>query len=482
MTISSRLQACVCVLAMALPLILAPLAEAETIHCGAGDVQCLIAAINQANADPHKTTIRLAGGTYALTSIDNETDGPNGSPSIVSPVTIEGGADGATLARPSGAPSFRILHIGLDGRLTLHRVNVTGGAGFTFSGGNPLSSSGGALLNVGGTVTAINSSFEGNIANRGGAVFNDHGTTTILDSTIANNEASSGGGLYNDGGVVDITRTVFEQNVGGGAVGGLWTVNGDVRIAQSRFTDNFGFFFVGGILVDGGTVSVVQTTIAGNLADGAGGLRVGGQAHVVVRDSAFVDNFAASAGGAIGNSDGTVEVTNTTFARNVVGSNGAWFGAAVLNFGTMTLVNSTFADNRPSGGGERAFPASVIASVGNATTLLQNTIVVHNSDHGFVQDCAGLVTSLGNNLIGDPFACNITLQLSDLTGEASLGAFTDDGTPGNAHYALLPDSPAVDVANDAACPKRDQIGRPRAPHCDIGAVEFRRSDVILATQ
>ena len=43
-------------------------AVAETIDCGSGDVQCLIAAINQANANPNKTTIRLAGGTYLLTS------------------------------------------------------------------------------------------------------------------------------------------------------------------------------------------------------------------------------------------------------------------------------------------------------------------------------------------------------------------------------------------------------------------------------
>ena len=84
MTISARSQAYVSAVAMALPLMLAPFAEAETFDCGAGDIQCLIAAINEANADPHRTTIRLAGGTYALTSVNNDTDGPNGLPSIVS--------------------------------------------------------------------------------------------------------------------------------------------------------------------------------------------------------------------------------------------------------------------------------------------------------------------------------------------------------------------------------------------------------------
>lgn len=482
MTIRSHVQhRVVCAFAAAASLILAPSADAETIHCGAADVQCLIAAINDANADPHKTTIRLAGGTYALTNIDNDTNGPNGLPSIVSPVTIDGGDNGTTIERTGAAEFFRILHVGATGRLTLNGVSLMGGTAVIFAGGDLLSLSGGALLNVGGVVTIANSAFDGNFGNgTGGAVFNDHGTLTILDSTFANNDGGSVGGLFNDGGVVDITRTVFEQNFGGGAVGGLGTADGDVRITQSHFTANNGGFFGGGIFVDGGTMSIVQTTIAGNVASDGGGLRVTGQANVLVRDSAFIGN-GAEKGGAIANSDSTVDVANTTFARNVVG---IFDGAAVLNVGRMTIVNSTFAENGrfPSG-----FPASVIASGGD--TLLDNTIVVHDSEDESVQDCAGLITSLGNNLIGDPFAvhpffapCNITLQPSDLTGDAGLDDLADDGTPGGAHYPLLPDSQAIDVANDAACPKKDQIGQPRAPRCDIGAIEFRRSDVVTTTQ
>src|SRR5262245_37796818 len=50
-------------------------------------------------------------------------------------------------------------------------------------------------------------------------------------------------------------------------------------------------------------------------------------------------------------------------------------------------------------------------------------------------DCTGLVTSLGNNLIGNPTftGCTITLQPTDLTGDPGLGTFTDNGTPGNGH-------------------------------------------------
>jgi hypothetical protein len=161
-------------------------ATAETIACEAGDVQCLIAAINQANADPKQTTIRLAAGMYLLANVDNDTDGPNALPSIVSPVRIE--AEGATLARSAGSPMFRIYHVGPAGDLRLNGLTVT-------EGGVLAPANGGALLNRGGTVTVVNSVFSGNSAVFGGAIFNDQGTLTIRNSTIAQNVANVGGGL-----------------------------------------------------------------------------------------------------------------------------------------------------------------------------------------------------------------------------------------------------------------------------------------------
>jgi hypothetical protein len=196
------------------------------------------------------------------------------------------------------------------------------------------------------------------------------------------------------------------------------------------------------------------------------------QATLTVRDSAFVAN--ASFGAAILNFSATINVINTTFARNGGGFVGG-LGIMVTNFGTMTILNSTFADHQST----RPHFGAVIYSSSGATTLLQNTAVAHTVD---LLDCLGDITSLGNNLIGDPSGCNVSLQLGDLTGDAGLGELTDDGTPGNAHYQLLPESQVIDAANDAACPKKDQIGRPRTARCDIGAIEFRRSDAVTTTQ
>ena len=112
--------------------------------------------------------------------------------------------------------------------------------------------------------------------------------------------------------------------------------------------------------------------------------------------------------------------------------------------------------------------------------VLINTVLAPNLEG---PDCSGPVTSQGNNLIGDPTGCSITLLPSDLTGDPGLDAFTDNDTPGNGHFPLLPTSQAIDVGNDAECPRRDQLGQRRinirgvgTSICDIGAIEFHPDD------
>ena len=78
--------AAIAIVALALAFV-APL-HAKNFTCAAGNVQCLIGAINEANSNGQNNTISLEEGTYTLTNIDNETDGPNGLPSIAGTLTI----------------------------------------------------------------------------------------------------------------------------------------------------------------------------------------------------------------------------------------------------------------------------------------------------------------------------------------------------------------------------------------------------------
>jgi hypothetical protein len=89
--------------------------QAKTFHCSGGDVQCLIVAINEANANGQKNTIRLSAGTYTLTAVDNTTEGSpserNGMPSITGTLTLRGtGPDTTIIERAASAPPFRLLH------------------------------------------------------------------------------------------------------------------------------------------------------------------------------------------------------------------------------------------------------------------------------------------------------------------------------------------------------------------------------------
>src|SRR5215470_14974218 len=104
--------------------------QAATFTFAAGDVQCLIVSIDQANANGQpQNTIRLKAGTYTLTNIDNNTDGPNGLPSITSTLTIEVAAHKtATITRDPNALAFRLLHVGASGRLTLQNLTLSNGA------------------------------------------------------------------------------------------------------------------------------------------------------------------------------------------------------------------------------------------------------------------------------------------------------------------------------------------------------------------
>ena len=274
--------------------------------------------------------------------------------------------------------------------------------------------------------------------------------------------------------------TLRNGDAGGSACGGITNL-GALALIHSIMADHFSVHFGGGLCNFSGTVVITNTTFSNNLADGSSVLFNTGT--ITVTDSAFTDNLSSGTGfGSIENL-GLLVITNSTFAQNAVRSlSGAPAGVAIGNVGTLLLTNSTLADNRllPSLGGSLSRGGALYSASG-ATTLLLNTLLARNT--GSIEegtDCFGVVTSLGNNLIGDPTGCTITLHpTTDLTGDPGLGLFTDNGRPGNGHFPLRPTSQAIDAGSDAFYPVRDQLGQRRgnirgvgASRCDIGAIEF----------
>jgi hypothetical protein len=384
---------------------------AAVLECPSGDVPCLIAAINAANANGEVNTIRLATGAYTLTAADNDTDGPNGLPSITSALTIAGaGAGNTSIERETTAPAFRLVHVGQAGLLKLEGLTLRGGFHFSTPSGPGF----------------------------GGGAIRNHGTVMISQSTVADNVSrqASGGGIINFGRLVVAGST----------------------IANNRSTAGFG----GGLASFGLTgVTVVNSTISGNIGETGGGLAIL-EGSVTIIGSTIANNLAAEgSGGGLQSFVRNVTIINSTLAhnRNRFGAGGA------LNVGGGIIVNSTIAYNTGT------VPSTLGAP--NGALALQNTILSGTSSPGFPM-CGGAVTSLDNNFFSDP-KCAVTLLPQDQTGDPGLGTFTDDGTPGRGHVPLVAGSPALGAGNDAACLPTDQRGQLRVGGgCDIGAIEGPR--------
>jgi hypothetical protein len=386
--------------------------HAADFYCASGNVPCLIAAINDANAMAGQHVINLAPGIYTLQMVDNMTDGANGLPSIKRSIQIQSSADDppTVIERDPGAQRFRIFHVSLGGELTLEGVTVQRGS-----------------EGIGGSA----------IFNRG---------MTSLRNTIVTDSIGEEGAIYNVG-----------------------TLN----VLTSIISDNFGEHQGGGIHNDvGGTALVENSSIAHNVSADGGG--VFNRGSTVVRNSAIISNSTdcCQPGGGVLNVGGSVEIVNTTIAKNAAGDR----GGGVSNIGgQVSITNSTIRENQMHPGGNSGSGiANVNGALRVQNTVVAGNTVSDMLATG--PDCSGPITSLGNNLVGDESGCGINLQSSDLGGDPGLGELTGTGEedlPGSAHYPVLAGSPVIGKGNPNACLQTDQLGNLRAGVCDIGAVEFR---------
>ena len=396
--------------------------HAAEFFCPSGNVTCLIAAINEANLSARPHTIFLEPGTYTLTNVDNDTDDPNGLPSITGTIAIRQNDQLATIERDPGAPPFRLFHVAPSGDLKLYGLGLRNGDNF-LSGTDESSRGGGAIYNRGSLSLeqlAIYQNTSFGRDNFGGAIRND-GRAVLVDTELYSNfgefHQAAGGGAIGNLGELTITRVVIRGN-NGNSQGGITSL-GELTMSDSAVIENEGGFFSGGLSL-GGTATIVNSTIARNDSD---------------------------------------------FFGEGVGAGG------ITVFGSLRIINSTVAENRADRGG---------AGINNqsGTVELQNTIVALNRS-GFAEsiaesDCDGPITSLGNNILGTTFGCTIDLQGTDFTGDPGLGDFA------HTHYPLLSDSRAIDSANRDACQPTDQLGLPRLGICDIGSVEFQDGRLLVA--
>jgi predicted outer membrane repeat protein len=341
---------------------------------------------------------------------------------------------------------------GVGGTITLSSTlpTITDPEGLAIDGGGDVTVSGnhavgvffvafGAKLDLRNLIVADGAGFvdEFSVLERGGGIKNQ-GTLEITAVTFAGNHAQHEGGAIYSSGRLSITKSTFSGNsagnVNGGSGGAIHNTGFASVVTDSTFSGNSTTTLGGGIY-NRGILGVTNSTFSGNHAEDAGGAVFHSppfgffdESELTLTNSTFSANSAASAGGAIyvyGGTDGT--------------------GITWL----FSIRNTVVADS-PNGGNCYFDPRLVFGFADDGYNV---------SDDGTCQftEAAG---SLSNT---DP--------LLDPEGLQDNGGLTKT-------IALQPDSPAVDLVGEEACPppETDQRGieRPQGDSCDSGAFELEQ--------
>jgi CSLREA domain-containing protein len=195
--------------------------------------------------------------------------------------------------------------------------------------------------------------------------------------------------------------------------------------------------------VGAATVSIDRLTIAdGKLTGGNAGAGIQNGGTLTVTNSTIANNTDYQGGAGIYNT-GTLSLTNCTIS----GNNATGFGGGGLHNlgGTSTLTNCTITANHgiAVGGMQRQ----------SGTVNLLNSIIAGNTDTGSTYpDVGDSVTSLGHNFIGNKGAAT-GFVASDLVGtteapiDPQLEILADYGGPTQTHR-LKAGSPAIDKGDD----------------------------------
>ena len=359
---------------------------------------------------------------------------------------------------------------------------------------------GGVFFIASGSLRAIENSFERNSAGFGGVVYMEkHADVDCGSCQFIDNDGSVGGAIYNLGGSVSLNRSSFSGHTTYDS-GVIYSAGGEARVANSEFRDNTG----GAINFRNGSVSVIKSTFSDNSAAVGGAISSDG--NLTILQSEFVGN-SADMGGAISQGSGEVYIDASVFQRNSAEDTG---GALSFLGGSLNMYNTVINDSR-AGHGAGVFAGKTQLYIANASLsgnlseagygggffinkgslVLRHVTMANNGAQigggifsedaqvdvinsiiaGSVSggDCVGALQTSRNNLIEDG-SCDAALS-----GDPQLGDMTPASEDGPlVYFPLLPGSPAIDQAEcDEEIPI-DLVGtpRPQGDACDIGAIEF----------
>ncbi|MFK7803783.1 MAG: choice-of-anchor Q domain-containing protein [Anaerolineae bacterium] len=299
----------------------------------------------------------------------------------------------------SGGNTNRIFYIEPDGQgvnfeiegLTLMHggiITEDGGAIYMDSGlltiknstiySNTAEDGAGIYVEAGGTIYVYTSTISANVAESYGGGIYSSGPLHIKNSqVISNSSGSDGGGLYSDAGILKLDNTLIYSNTTGSNGGGIYGDYANLLIEKnSRIEDNYSGSEGGGIYAYYGSLAIDHSQVVSNTASSSGGGIYADELGILVENSTVSWNESKGYSGGMylegwsvisnthvsyNQSDGEgggveayygLHVENSTFEGNDAnGGDGGAIYACESDYGYVSIVGSTFQDNRGDDGG-----------------------------------------------------------------------------------------------------------------------------------
>ena len=357
----------------------------------------------------------------------------------------------------------------IDGTVSDNTFNGIFNTGTLTLTNNTISDNAGSgIFNRDGTIALIGGTVSGNAD---GGIYNNGDTLTLINGVVSNNTTNrpGGGGGIDNVGILTLVGSDVSRNTAVNGGGGIWS-SGQLALTNTTVSDNTAGY-AGGIENHGTLVltgSVVQNNTATNGCGGINNIGITQASVLTIADSTVSGN--TSSNGGICNSYGTLTLINSTVANNAatVGKSGGIYTSVDFynHSSTLTLTNSTLAGNTSSGVNNDIYNAEYSLS------LIINTVIQNCAVDG--SNTIALIDG-GGNLDGGN-GCGLTKANSKQNATLDLGALADNGGP---TLTMQPgaNSDAIgfglpDVCRNAPVNSRDQRGYVRpAVGCTSGAVD-----------
>lgn len=286
----------------------------------------------------------------------------------------------------------------------------------------------GAIFNTTGTTLVNNSAFSGNYADAqgfnfsvGGALYNFANgrfdiSSSLFDNNYAHGASAQGGAIGNEAGsnIVNIADSVFNSNYTSGSAisygGAIYNGSGaTMSIKNSLFNNNYSeatasdAYLYGGSIYNTGNMNIDNSYFSNNHIIGStNSFSYGGAIHnssnLTITNSTFDSNYINSdidtSGGALYNyQNGNIIIENSTFKNNYIDAQNSR-GGAIGNEGIITIINSTFENNKDTDGLNDIFSNNTINFDGSGTTNILSGI---RGSGNINKNDSGVLNLGGNN-------------------------------------------------------------------------------------